>query len=502
MCPVLSCPTIPTVSAKRCRHEPASQLGAPLGIVLPSLPMPATDAPHINPKKPPPRAASLSTGIKTGLLFAILTLVAILVAVYDPRPSLRHVRIAILSGAQSGNYFATINKLAREVTKRKGQVENLTSAGSVENIRRLTQAKATCNLQFALVQGGIDLPADEGLELIGRLPRPESLIVLGRTADRIKTAEDLKGLRIGIGPIGSGTEPLARRVLAPLAGLDLKVSTQSIDQQLGMLERGDLDLGAMVIDDQAQLVSDAVRNRGLQILSMPNAASLARRLPFARLGEIGAGQYDYVRQLPPENKQLLQVETLIVGNDCASYGATQGLMAAITEVFPTFIRDNKDQPNLTGLGVAPAAKDFFDDGGRDLAGTYTPWLIDIMPTATWLKLIVGFSMLFSGMAVWHRFRLWRVDADRVKIERDLADMFDTRATAREIAGAAVTDRQRTTEARVRLDDAIDRLDALSDRCRRYSLSVLVPMGHEMAYRYQEALICDLVDALRSFKGRL
>jgi uncharacterized protein len=450
----------------------------------------------------PDRAAALSTGAKTGLLFACLLLVAILVALYDPTPSLRHVRIAILSGAQSGNYFATVNKFGAEIQSRKGRVENLTSAGSVENIRRLAEAKASCNVQFALVQDGIDLPADGDLEFIGRLPRPEALIVLGRNADQIKSAEDLRGLRIGIGPLGSGTEPLARRVLALLSGLGLEVSTQPIDRQLDMLERGELDLGAMVIDDQAQLVNDAVRKRHLQILSIPNAASLARRLPFARLGEIEAGQYDYVRRLPPENKQLLEVDTLVVGNGCASYAVTQGLMTAISEVFPTFVRDNKGQPNLTGLRAAPVAKDFFNDEGPDFAGTYAPWLINIMPTATWLKLIVGFSMLFSGMAVWHRFRLWRVDANRVKIERDIGSLFGTRATLGEIARAPVTDRHRTPEARALLDDITGRLTTLSDRCRRHSMSVLVPMGHEMAYRYQETLIADLLDALHSFEKRL
>ena len=111
-------------------------------------------------------------------------------------------------------------------------------------------------------------------------------------------------MRLGIGPLGSGTENLARRVLAPLAELELKVSTQSIDRQLDMLERGELDLGAMVIDEDAQLVVDAMNRRKLQILNIPDASSLARRLGFARVGQIEAGRYDYVRKVPGQNKQV------------------------------------------------------------------------------------------------------------------------------------------------------------------------------------------------------
>jgi len=46
------------------------------------------------------------------------------------------------------------------------------------------------------------------------------------------------------------------------------------------------------------------------------------------------------------------------------------------------------------------------------------------------------------------------------------------------------------------------LATLSDRCRRHALSVLVPTGQEFAYRYQAALIADLLYALWAFRDRL
>lgn len=448
------------------------------------------------------RATSMSTGTKTALLFGALALIGVLVALYDPRPSLRHVRVAFLSGSPTGNYFATVDKLAAETSRRKGRIANVTSAGSVENIERLVVASATCDVQFALVQDGVDWPAGHRFELIGRLPRPEALLILGRNADRIKSPQDMRGLRLGIGPVGSGTENLARRVLAPLTELELKVSTQSIDKQLDMLERGELDLGAMVIDEDAQLVVDAMHRRKLQILNIPDASSLARRLAFARVGQIEEGRYDYVRKIPGETKQVLHVDTLIVGNGCASHSVTQGLMMAIAEVFPTFVRHNRETANVTGVPLSKAARSYFDDQGPDLVGEYAPWIVDILPTATWVQLILGFSILFGAMAVWHRFRLWRLDVARVNIERDIPALFGPGITVGEIAAIPVTDPHRTPEARAKLNELIERLQALSDRCRRQSLSLLVPMGQEMAYRYQETLISDLLFALRAFRERV
>lgn len=450
----------------------------------------------------PERGRSLSAAQKTVLLFVGLLLLAGLVAWLDPRPSLRHVELKMLSGSQTGRYHALVDGFANEVKRRKGHLTNVATAGSAENIRRLIAARETCDLHLALVQDGMRYPEGHGLELIGRLPQPESLIILGRDVERFKLPADLKGVRLGIGPVGSGTEQLMRRVLDTAAGLEVVVSTPSIDQQLDMLERGELDLGAMVISDQAKLLSDAVLRRNLDILAMPNAESLTHHLPFSRMGRIEAGQLDYVRQLPRVAKPVLQIDTLIIGNGCASNGALQGLMAAAAEVSPTFVRHNQSATNQTGLPMNSVAKNFFKDEGPDLLGTHAPWAVDIMPLPTWIQIGVGVSLLFTAMAIAHRFRLWRVDANRVKLESEIPELFGPGTTVGTIAEMSADPRHATPEAIARIDGLMARLAALAERCRRQSLSVLVPMGEEMSYRYQEGLISELITALRLYRDRL
>lgn len=450
----------------------------------------------------PSTRGSLSSGMKTAIFFAALALLTALVAWLDPRPSLRHVRVSMLSGATTGNYFATVERVAAEAARRNGRVHNLPSAGSVENVQRLIDGAKSCKVHFALVQNGISYPDEHALQLIGRLPRPESLVILGRNVERIRVPADLKGLRIGIGPVGSGTEDIMRRVLALLVGLDLVVSRQPIDQQLDMLERGEIDLGAMVIDDGAKLLADAVTRRNLDILQLPDVPSLARHLPFTRVGIIEAGQMDYVRKLPSENKKVLQVDALIVGNGCAPDGVTQGFLAAMAEVFPNFVSHNKGQAHLTGLPLATVAVEFYRAEGPDLLGRYAPWAVDIMPQPTWIQLGVAFSLLFAGMALWHRFRLWRIDASRVKIEREIAALLGPEATIDRIAEMPLYAGPLLPDARAQIDDLVLRLSALSGRCRKQSLSLLVPMGEEMSYRYQEMLIAALLRALRLYKDRL
>ena len=58
------------------------------------------------------------------------------------------------------------------------------------------------------------------------------------------------------------------------------------------------------------------------------------------------------------------------------------------------------------------------------------------------------------------------------------------------------------DAHAQIDGLMLRLSALLEACRKQSLSVLVPMGEEMSYRYQEMLIAKLLRALTRCKERL
>jgi uncharacterized protein len=450
----------------------------------------------------PQRRFARPTALKLAMLGGVLLLLGLLAIFVDRSPNLAHLRVSVLSASERGNYYTIVNALAAEAGQQKGRIANVSSTGSVENLARLVASRTACDVHFALVQDGIPWPAGSTLELIGRLSKAESLVFLGRDADRIKSLPDLRGMRIGIGPIGSGTEHVARQVLAPLAALDLTLATQRLDEQLVQLERGELDLGAMVIDEDAQRLVEAVRDRQLQLLDLPHADVLARRLPFARVGWIRAGQYDPVRLLPGEDKHVLQIDTLIVSNRCARWSATQAFLTVLATVFPDFVRHNRDTPNRTGLPLASAARSYFNSEGPDIVGVYMPWVVDIMPTARWIQLIVGYTLLTSAMAAWHQLRLWRIDARRVRIEGAMLRLFGPGVTVAEIAEMPPRDQYHTSEVRAQLDTIMQQLVALSERCRKQSQSMLVPMGQEMAYRYQEALMADLLYALRAFRERL
>jgi len=125
-----------------------------------------------------------------------------------------------------------------------------------------------------------------------------------------------------------------------------------------------------------------------------------------------------------------------------------------------------------------------------------------MPPANWAYIVMGVSLLFNAMSPGHRFRLWRIDASRVKLENELAAVFGAGSTLGDITRTDPADKHRSDDTREKLDSLIERFGQLADRARRQSLSMLVPMGQEMAYRYQEGVIYETLAVLRAFRSKV
>lgn len=439
--------------------------------------------------------------LRGALVFLGFATLAVVFAVVDLDPDLGHVDLRVLSGSTRGNYHAIVDRLATEAAERDGSIENLTSRGSIENLERLAAAKDDCDITFALVQDGLPWPADGDLELVARLPDPETALFLGREADQIRVVADLAGKRIGIGPSGSGTDQLARQLFASrgLEELDVTLINQTLDEQMAALRADTLDLGVFVMVADADLIDRAVREQGLTIASFAHARSIAERLPIVRSEVLPAGYYDPFLVLPAEARNVLVVDTLLLGNGCASRTETMGVLSLLQGAFPELVSHNNRVPNQTGLPESDAARTYFDNGGPELLDSYVPWLANVIPLSNLIQLSLVVSVLLNLMTLGHKYRLWRIDALRVGLENRLQALFGTAVSA-QVRDHPVEDFSAVQQQD--LDHLIEDFDALRVKIRSHSLSMLVPMGQEMSYRHQETLVIERLNALRDFEDRL
>jgi len=418
--------------------------------------------------------------------------------------NLEHLHARMVSGPEQGNYYAVVDSLSRAAARRGGELDNQATRGSVDNLERLAAEADDCDAHFGLVQDGVPPPAGAELELIGKLNRPEAVFMVGRNAGQLTRFAQLQGMRIGLGPQNSGTDHLARLVFESdeFAPLGLALSNHDLESQLAMLARGELDLGVFVMSADAELMRVAVRDGSIQLASFEHLDVIAQRLPFVSVGNIPAGQFDAIRVIPAEHRRVLLVDTLVISNGCASRSATVGLLALLAQQIPELVAHNKSGVGTAHFAISSTAQEFYDNGGPGWADTYLPWLVDIMPLGYWFYVVMTVSVLFNIMSGWHRFRLWRVDANRDKAQQLVRDALGEKLTPDELLALHPTPEQANDELRAKLDAALAAFDALRIKCRKQQNSILVPMGQEWIYRYEEEQIELTLTALRTFREKL
>ena len=398
----------------------------------------------------------------------------------------------MLTGSAGGGYHALGSRLA-ERAKRDGQrLDVVATEGSIQNVGRLIAGKGACVDKFAFIQDGTPVPSDAGLELLGRLPEPESLLLLGRRDHPVASIADLRGASVGVGPEGSGTAYLMHRLFADpdLAGLDIRMSYHALEDQAQLVSQGSLDLAAYVMRDDAEFLHFIIRKYELDIADLQDLQGLIGRHSWLSLGRVPAGRYDLVRRIPLHEKILPQVNTLVVASPCARRSSRIELLMLLSAELPGFVRSNPPRSTspTTAAPLSLEARQFFLTGEPEFADRYFPWLVNIMSPAYWIYFAMAATALFNALKGLSRFRLWRIDATREKLE----------AEVRQIAGDVVSygpapdlsTRELTVDqiGHATAQDILDRLAKLRSRCQRYAKAFSTPMGDEMLFRYQQSLI--------------
>jgi uncharacterized protein len=415
------------------------------------------------------------------------------------------LKASVFTGAPAGQYHATGERLAALALKRNGHLKVVATAGSVENIARLVGENGRCSPAFAFVQDGLPVPADAGLQTLGRLPQPESLLLFARRGRAILTFNDVKGASVGIGPDGSGTAYLMRQLLenSDLKGLDLKPSNHGLEAQAELVRDGQLDLAAFVMNENAELIRRLANTYDLELVAPAGSEGLVARDKWLRLGRIPAGFYDIAKPIPATDMLVAQVDTLIMTNACVHRAERIAFLMLLSEEFPNFVRDNPP-PSAKSQDQAPLAdeaRQFFSNGGPELVDRYFPWLVNLMSPAYWIYLAMAITVLFNASNAYSRFRLWRIDANREMLESRLEALTSPGLTRDQIRALPPEAVIKTPQDRKAAEDLMKDLEALRLRCHEQLRSMVTPMGSEMFYRYQESLIEDAEATLATLLRR-
>jgi TRAP-type uncharacterized transport system substrate-binding protein len=283
-------------------------------------------------------------------ILAVSAMIAAAISSLGTIRDLGSFHASMLTGSPGGAYYNLGSQLAERAKRDGAQLDIVVTEGSVENVSRLVADRQGCVSQFTFVQDGIPVAADSGLELLGRLPEPESLLLLGQNNRPATSFADLRGASLGIGLEGSGTAYLVRLLLgaADLAGLNIRTSYHGLEEQAQLVAQGALDLAAYVMRDDAEFLRTIIRQYHLEIVDLQDLQGLVGRHPWLTLGHVPQGRYDLVQRIPPHDKVVPQVNALVASSPCTRRADRFELLTLLSAELPRFVRSNP--PSSTELG--------------------------------------------------------------------------------------------------------------------------------------------------------
>ncbi|MGL4232739.1 MAG: TAXI family TRAP transporter solute-binding subunit [Casimicrobium sp.] len=241
--------------------------------------------------------------------------------------------VTMSTGGAGGAYEAYAKRYAAALAEEGITLKLVPSKGAVENLQRLQDEKSGTDLAF--VQNGLadrDKAEEGSLESLGSFFY-EPVFVFYRpqaTLPAITNIAQLKGMRIGIGSEGSGTQVLARALLS-LNGIDAnnaKFVAASNDEAATALREGSLDAIFVVANATAPLVQTLFRETSLRVADLEFSEAYSRRLGYVNPVIVERGVIDVPNQIPAQTVRTVATTTSLVARDDLHPAITFLLMRA------------------------------------------------------------------------------------------------------------------------------------------------------------------------------
>jgi len=215
-------------------------------------------------------------------------------------------QITITSGGP-GTTFETNAVRYRQILARNRVTLNvLPSEGSLQNLQRLEDPGV--NVDIGFVQGGVSNgPARLKLVSLGSISY-QPLLVFYRGAV-ITLLSELRGKRLAIGPVGSGTRSLALTLLQLndiKAGGETTFEDIEAEEAARALLHGGVDAIFLMGDSASpQLMRRLLLASDIRLLDFAQADGYSRRISYLNKLDLPQGSIDFGRNIPSHDISLI-----------------------------------------------------------------------------------------------------------------------------------------------------------------------------------------------------
>jgi TRAP-type uncharacterized transport system substrate-binding protein len=291
--------------------------------------------------------------------------------------------IVMATGPEGSAYYELGKRYRAKLAESGVKVRLVTTAGSPENLALLRDPRSGVNV--SLLRGGASgaIGAHE-LESLGTIGYQPLWLFQRRGLRQSSGFPALRGLKISIGPIGSGTWTLARQLLK-LNGIDERVSellTLMPEAAVEKLLAGEIDAMLTLNAWEAPVVQRLVSDERIEIANFQRADAYAALYPFLNKVVVPRGIADLAKDLPPTDVYLIAPKTSLVIRKDLHSAIQYLLLDAAVELHsePGIFQHANQFPAAESidLPLSSEARQFYKSG-RPFLRSYLPfWMAELV----------------------------------------------------------------------------------------------------------------------------
>lgn len=341
---------------------------------------------------------SQQTKLLYGVIFASLV-VGVGVTWHWIREQTRVYTLQIATGGKSGEYYAFGEALAKIVEKHQPRIkiEVVATKGSNENQELIDSRE----VELAILQADTTVnPSTQALTFLF----PEMFHLIADSDAEINSVSDLKGKKIALMPLGSGSYnvfwPLSQHY--GLLERDFEAIPLNSSQAHQALEAGEVDALFRVIAMGNQDVARLLHNPGIDLVPIDQAAALQLVLPGVQPDVIPKGTYNGAVPIPGEDLPVVSVRSVLVADKSLNPQIAKEITRIIFEARNELIRLHRQSAMISKPNHIQELGFSFHEGAKSYYNQDEPSFLERYAES--IGLIVSLSML-AASGIW-QFRIW------------------------------------------------------------------------------------------------
>lgn len=349
----------------------------------------------------------------------------------DPTPP-NHV--SMLTGPENSSYAEFGARYASALAKYHIRVDLKPSAGSEENLERLSSENQDVDIGFVR-SGSIEQAEAErrGLISIGSL-FSEPVWLFYRSNKELTDLAQLRKLRINVGPDGSGVPSLVSKLL-DANGIEMKElvisKLRSTPATVELLE-GRIDGVFFSSAPNSPLIQMLLQTPGIRLFDFTQAEAYTRRFPYLTHVVLPRGIVDLGHDIPSRDYNLIAPTATLVARS-SLHPALVDLYVQAAEAIhggAGWFNDKSEYPsaNYVEIPVAPDADKFYKRGTPVLQHYLPFWLANFFDRM-WVvivalgALILPLSKILPPIYIWRiRSRIYRWYGQLRVVEQSIDDV--------------------------------------------------------------------------------